>query len=97
MIFKMEKSNVIGDNIRRIRLKTGLTQAQFGATLNKSQSAIYSYENGTVVPSFDLLTEIAQLYGVPVGHIMGIEWRPLSGRALRELYRIYTEEVQEDE
>ena len=93
----MEKSNIIGENIRRIRIKTGLTQAQFGETINKSQSAIYSYENGTVVPSFDVLTEISQLYGIPVGHIMGIEWRPLSGRALRELYRIYTEEVQEDE
>lgn len=93
----MEKTNVIGDNIRRIRIKSKLTQAQFGETINRSQSAVYSYENGTVIPSFEILTEISQLYGIPVGYIMGIEWRPLSGKALRELYRIYIDEVKEDE
>lgn len=93
----MKRENVIGDNIRRIRIKSGLTQAQFGQTINKSQSAVYSYENGSVLPSFEVITEISQLYGVSIGYIMGIKWKPLSGKALRELYRIYVEEVRADE
>lgn len=94
------KNNLIGENIRRVRLKNKLTQAQFGKTIGKSQSTVYSYENGSVIPSFEVLCEISQYFGVPVGHIMGIEWRPLSGKAIRELYRFYANyanEVKEDE
>ena len=94
---KKERANIFGDNIRRVRIKAGLTQAQFGQTIHKSQSAVYSYENGSVIPSFDVLRDISQLYGISIGDLMGIEWRPLSGKALRELYKIYVEEVQEDE
>ena len=92
-----ESNNIIGENIRSIRIKAGLSQAQFGKSIRKSQSAVYSYENGTVVPEFDVLSEISQLYGVPVGHIIGIEWNPISTKTLRELYKMYLDEVKEYE
>ena len=93
----MKGINAIGENIMRVRKKSGLTQAQFGEVIGKSQSAIYSYENGSVIPSFEVLTDISQLFGVSVGYLMGIEWYPLSGKALRELYDIYLDEAKEDE
>lgn len=93
----MKSINAIGENIMRVRKKSGLTQAQFGAAIGKSQSAIYSYENGSVIPSFEVLADISHLFGVSVGYLMGIEWNPLSGKALRELYDIYVEEANKDE
>ncbi len=93
----MKKSNVIGENIRSIRLKSGLTQAQFAESLKKSQSTIYSYECGAILPSFDVLMKISQIYGIPIGHIMGIEWQPVSQDVLHRIYTIYLEEVEKDE
>ena len=93
----MKSINAIGENIRRVRKKSGLTQAQFGEVIGKSQSTVYSYENGSVIPSFKVLTDISQLFNVSVGYLMGIEWNPLSGKTLRELYRLYVDEANEDE
>lgn len=90
----MKSINAIGESIRRVRKKNGFTQAQFGELIGKSQSTIYSYENGTVIPSFETLVNISQLFGVPMGQLMGIEWNPLSGKALRELYDIYIGEAK---
>lgn len=93
----MKGINAIGENIRRVRKKNGLTQAQFGEVIGKSQSTVYSYENGSVIPSFEVLTIISHFFDVSVGNLMGIEWKPLSGKALRELYEIYLDEAREDE
>ena len=93
----MKGINAIGENIRRVRKKSGLTQAQFGEIIGKSQSTVYSYENGSVIPSFEVLTIISHFFDVPVGYLMGIEWQPLSGKALRELYEIYLNEARDDE
>ena len=93
----MKGSNTIGENIMRVRKKSGLTQAQFGEVLGRSQSAVYSYENGSVIPSFEVLVNISHFFNVSVGYLMGIESRPLSGKTLRELYDIYVKEAREDE
>lgn len=93
----MKSINAIGESIMRIRKKNRLTQAQFGELIGKSQSTVYSYENGSVIPSFKTLLLISQLFGVPVGQLMGIEWTPLSGKALRELYEIYIKEARANE
>ena len=93
----MKGINAIGENIMRVRKKNGLTQAQFGEIIGKSQSTVYSYENGSVIPSFEVLTIISHFFGISVGYLMGIEWKPLSGKALRELYDIYVDEASEDE
>ncbi|MBR4720206.1 MAG: helix-turn-helix transcriptional regulator [Clostridia bacterium] len=93
----MKNINAIGECIRRVRKKNGFTQAQFGDLIDKSQSTIYAYENGSVIPSFDTLLKISQLFGVSMGQLMGIEWNPISGKALRELYDIYISEAKEYE
>lgn len=92
----MKSINAIGESVMRVRKKSGLTQAQFGELIGKSQSAVYSYENGSVIPSFDTLVLISQLFGVPVGQLMGIEWTALSGKSLRELYDMYISEVEDE-
>ena len=93
----MKNINAIGESIMRVRKKNKLTQAQFGEIIGKSQSTVYSYENGSVIPSFNTLMLISQLFGVSVGQLMGIEWTPLSGKALREIYDIYVDEAKSNE
>ncbi len=92
----MKSINVIGENIKRIRKKHSLTQAQFGEIIGKSQSTVYSYENGSVIPSFEVLNMVSQLFNVKVGDIMGIEWSPLSAKSLRDLYELYVKEASEE-
>lgn len=86
-------NNAIGENIRGIREREGLSLSQFGRSINKSPSTVSGYEAGSIVPEFDVITKIAQLYGVSVGHILGIEWSPVSHKTLRKLYEIYLNEV----
>ena len=93
----MKSINAIGESIMRIRKKNKLTQAQFGELIGKSQSAVYSYENGSVIPSFKTLLLISQLFGVSMGQLMGLEWTPLSAEALREIYEIYIKEAKANE
>lgn len=93
----MKGVNAIGENIMRVRKKSGLTQAQFGEIIGKSQSTVYSYENGSVIPSFEVLASISHLFGVSVGYLMGIESSSLPGKTLRELYDMYVKEAREDE
>ncbi len=60
-----------GTNIKRVRLKHKLTQAQFGEIIGKSPSTIHGYENNTVVPPFNVLLTISELFDVSVGTLMG--------------------------
>ena len=93
----MKGANTIGENIMRVRKKSGLTQAQFGEVIGRSQSAVYSYENGSVIPSFEVLVNISHFFNISVGYLMGIESPSLSVKTLREIYDIYVKEAREDE
>lgn len=90
----MKSINVIGENIKQVRKKHGLTQAQFGEIIGKSQSTIYSYENGSVIPSFEVLNTLSQLFNVSIGHLMGLESNLLSGMEIRRLYDLYVKEAR---
>ena len=93
----MKSIDSIGESIMMVRKKNKLTQAQFGELIGKSQSTVYSYENGSVIPSFKTLMRISQLFGVSVERLMGIECPTLSINALRELYDIYLKEARANE
>lgn len=69
----MKDLSVIGKNIMRVRKKNKLTQAQFGELIGKSQSTVYAYENGSVIPKYETLKLISQLFNISIGFLMGIE------------------------
>ena len=59
--FKKEKERLtIAVALMELREEEGLTQQQLADLANKPQSTIARIENGTINPSFKLLTEIAQ-------------------------------------
>ena len=60
--------NVIGSNIKRFRIKKGLTQAQLSAMVDGvfGQGNISQYEAGYSLPSAMVLKQIADALGVRI-------------------------------
>lgn len=56
----------IGDNIRRIRRKKGLSQKQLGELLKMSPVMISQYENGKRTPKYDTLVRFSSALKCPV-------------------------------
>ena len=58
-------------NIKDIRIRKGLTQAEV-ATANGVSSVVYSrYETGSRQPSVDVLVQMADIFGVTVDYLLG--------------------------
>lgn len=60
----------IGQTIRALRKKKGLTQAQLGELCGISGGTVGSYENGITLPKRRVVEKIAQALDVPVERIM---------------------------
>ena len=60
----------IGQNIRALRKKKGLTQARLGALCGISGGAIGSYENSITTPKRRVVEKIAHALDVPAERIM---------------------------
>lgn len=75
-------------NIKEIRARKGLTQAEVASALGVS-SVVYSrYETGSRQPSIDTLIQMADIFGVTVDYLLGrqhIEDSTLSEYELRLL------------
>ena len=61
----------IGKNISLYRKAHGDTQAALGQKLNYSDKAISKWERGESLPDVYVLTQIAALYDVTVGNLIG--------------------------
>ena len=58
-------------NIKEIRLRKGMTQAEVASALGVS-SVVYSrYETGSREPSADVLVQIANIFDVSLDHLLG--------------------------
>ncbi len=64
----------MGDIIRELRLKNGMTQEELGAILGVQKSAIRKYESGLVenIPRSSIL-KMATLFNVKPSYLMGWE------------------------
>lgn len=61
----------IGQTIRALRKKAGLTQAQLGALCGITAGAISSYENGVTIPKRRVAEKVAAALGVSVAKLQG--------------------------
>ena len=60
----MDMRKLVGQNVKRIRLKAGLTQEEFADRSGFSQQYISSLENGKRNPTVVTLYELATALGV---------------------------------
>ena len=60
----MDMRVLVGENVRRVRLKRGLTQERFAEKSGFSQQYLSSLENGRRNPSIVTIYELATALGV---------------------------------
>lgn len=63
----------VGHRIRELRLKRGYTQDELGKRINKSKSAISSYENDMQIPPLEVIADIASVLNVSIDYLVGFE------------------------
>lgn len=67
----------VGERIKEIREKSGMSQVEFADKINVSKQTLYKYENNLItnIPS-DKIEASAKLCGVSPAYLMG--WEPVS-------------------
>lgn len=66
----MEK-NIIGKNIKLLRLSFGLTQGELAEKLCGKKSLVSNYENGYSVPDIFMLIRLADIFDVTLDELVG--------------------------
>lgn len=66
----------LGSRIKEIRLQRGLTQKMLAKRINKSVSAISSYESNVQMPPLDVLISIAAAFNVTLDYLVGMDNGP---------------------
>ena len=61
----------LGNRIKELRTARKMTQAEFADRLGVTKSAISSYENGSRLPSYDILIKIARVFHVSTDNLLG--------------------------
>ena len=61
-------TELIVENLIKLRKKFGFSQVELSQKINYSDKAISRWEKGEVVPSIDVLEQLAEIYGVKIGY-----------------------------
>jgi len=65
-----EIKQIIAKNISELRTSAGLTQLELAEKLNYSDKAVSKWERGESTPDVAVLTQIADLFGVPLDYLV---------------------------
>ena len=69
----MQKQVQFDKVLKELRKEKGLTQAQLGELLNVTYGCINGWENRNREPGLKMLWELAQIFEVTVGQLLGVE------------------------
>lgn len=61
----------IGDTIKKIRTASNMTQKELADAVNVTFSSISAYENGTRLPSYEVLIKLASLFNISTDNLLG--------------------------
>ena len=69
---------VTASNIIKLRTGANMTQVELGEKLNYSDKTISKWERGEAIPDAYVLTQMAEIFGVTVDHILSSHdgWKP---------------------
>lgn len=65
-----ELGQIIASNLIFLRKNASLTQLEFGERFNYTDKTVSRWESGTVIPSVEVLKQIADFYGVTVDYLL---------------------------
>jgi len=60
---------ILAGNLKRLRKHAGLTQPEFAEKINVASSTVSSWETGKKGPTYELLNNVAEFYGVSVASL----------------------------
>ena len=63
----------LGSRLKQLRQKRGITQKDLALRINKSISAISSYESNAQLPPLDVIRDIALALHVSLDYLVGID------------------------
>ena len=63
-------NEIVGENLTFLRKKAGFTQLELGEKFNYSDKTVSKWEQGDILPSVDVLKNIADFYGVSVDYVL---------------------------
>lgn len=61
---------MIADKIKKLREKSGITQAELARRLGVTRSGVNSWEMGLTIPSTTYIVELALLFGVSTDYLL---------------------------
>lgn len=61
----------ISKKIKELRIERRMTQSEFAERLGVTKSSISSYENGSRLPSYDVLLKMARIFKVSTDVLLG--------------------------
>lgn len=70
--------SVLGDRLREMRKKRGLTQREVAEPIGIAVSTLGMYESGKREPDVDTLKKLARFFNVTVDYLTGSEMEELS-------------------
>lgn len=76
----------ISNNLRQLRLNSGLTQEQVAEKIGVTRQALSSYESGRTRPDIDMLLRLSEVYGTDIDGVVYGQDRAL--KSLRIIKRI---------
>lgn len=62
---------MFSEQLKELRAKAGISQKDLGKALNMSQQGVAKWETGDTTPNPEMLTQIAQYFGVTVDALLG--------------------------
>lgn len=66
-----EKQNIIGENIKKLRMEHQMNQETFARKLHLLRQTISAYERGVTLPDILVLMHIADLFGITLDELAG--------------------------
>jgi transcriptional regulator with XRE-family HTH domain len=64
---------LLADKIKNLRLQKGITQTELAKTLGLTRSSVNGWEMGLSVPSTQFIAELADIFSVSTGYLLGVE------------------------
>ena len=61
----------IGTKIKQLRTHRALSQVALAKQLGVSKSVVSAYENGVHLPPYDVLIQMARIFGVSTDYLLG--------------------------
>jgi len=90
------EDNILGNRLRVLRKKRGLSLAQLAKLLGKTKTAVVSYEQGYRFPLLRDIDTLAEELGTSVGYLIGetdISGPPVTGEKIEDSLKYTLEQL----